>query len=314
MRKALLIGLCALGLPWLTLASENTFLADENITVDKEYPGDVYAFGNNIVVSGIIHGDLFAAGQNISMNGTVDGDVRMAGNQLTLDGTIGRNLQAAGNNILLKNVRVEREADLAGATLTIQKETSIGGQLNYASDIKATIENESGIQKGITWYHDENKAQESFYGGAFLMKKLLGFFGLLLVGIILWALFRPFSGQVLAEMEKPKNIVWGALVLFAAPPALIFIAFTLIGIPLSLIGLATYIVSIYVSAVFVGMFLGKKLLRRENIWSLILGIFIFFVLKNIPFFGIFIALVGIVWALGAMIKTLILTSQNHVAK
>ena len=80
------------------------------------------------------------------------------------------------------------------------------------------------------------------------------------------------------------------------------------GLGLGLVTLLIYIVAVYMSQIFVGAWLGDKLLGKgigagAVLGRLALGLAILRVVRVIPFVGPFSLLVVIVWGLGAYVLT-----------
>ncbi|MCX5996399.1 MAG: hypothetical protein NTV42_02030, partial [Chloroflexi bacterium] len=101
---------------------------------------------------------------------------------------------------------------------------------------------------------------------------------------------------------------YGALVLFLVPVAIAIACALVIGIPLGLATLALYIFTVYLGHIFVGLFIGKWLLRQRAdanstgrlIAALAIGLFVVYVCGVIPFVGCLTDLAVILFGLGAI--------------
>jgi hypothetical protein len=84
---------------------------------------------------------------------------------------------------------------------------------------------------------------------------------------------------------------------------------TIIGIPLSLILFIIYIVTIYISRIYVGYWVGGyvlkklKIVTRFRVLTMAFGLMIVLIVINIPIIGIFIHLVVLLLGLGAIVLT-----------
>jgi len=142
--------------------------------------------------------------------------------------------------------------------------------------------------------------------------RVVGLFGLLVVGIILVTLLAKKVLQINEEMiSRPwPSIGRGAVTFLVVPLIVILLLVTIIGIPLALISIPLYLVLIYLSKVMAGFALGLLILNRMSpekykgslIWPLVLGSVIIMIICSIPFLGWIVNLFLIWWAMGSIIK------------
>jgi hypothetical protein len=90
------------------------------------------------------------------------------------------------------------------------------------------------------------------------------------------------------------------------PVVIVVAAITLVGIPLSLMLFAAYLTAIYLAKIWVGAFLGRKLLRPADatkydwILGLLLGLLILTLVGFIPYLGGLVRLGMVCLGLGAL--------------
>ena len=95
--------------------------------------------------------------------------------------------------------------------------------------------------------------------------------------------------------------------LVCLPVAIFILLFTVIGIPLAIFALFGYILGLYLSKVFMGVFIGDEILgvfsKRDlsPIWSLILGLIVLTLLAKIPYLGWPVRILTMVFGLGAIL-------------
>jgi hypothetical protein len=88
--------------------------------------------------------------------------------------------------------------------------------------------------------------------------------------------------------------------------------FTIIGAPLAIITMAIYLITAYVSKIYVGLFIGRWIIlgmkkkKKDKSFSLLLamiiGVIILSIFTSIPVVGWAISLVATMWAFGAIIQ------------
>ncbi len=196
---------------------------------------------------------------------------------------------------------------------TLKENTSISGKFEYRGNKIAAI-NEQVIIQGDTIHkllpEKISKAKE-FLSSYWIYAKLISLFSLLLIGTLLVSLFEKTSKKIVSELTVfPFNkMVLGLIMLVGIPFTTIIIAITVIGIPLALISMGIYILLYYISPIFIGLFIGNKILNYNNkktdsplIWSMFLGTFIFILLINIPYIGGAVSFLGAIWFLGTIAK------------
>jgi hypothetical protein len=96
----------------------------------------------------------------------------------------------------------------------------------------------------------------------------------------------------------------GLVALIVTPVAAVMLLVTVLGLPIGLMAIALYLVAIFLVRVFFIMWLGRALLSwggREvrNGWALVAGVVVYSVATLIPFVGGGVALLAIVFGLGA---------------
>ena len=163
--------------------------------------------------------------------------------------------------------------------------------------------------------------------------KIVGLFGLFVLAMIVVTLFKKGSREISDQMiNRPgQSLLWGLVLLIVTPIISFILFFTIIGAPLAVILLIIYGVTIYLSTIFVGLVIGRKILgylqnrkavdvktKKEPslLWSVILGILVFSLVVDM-FLGFswegvglamtlltgLIKFLALIWALGAIFVT-----------
>ena len=324
------------------VVNDDLYLAGNSITVDGVINGDLIAAGSEIKVTGTINGGIIVAGGSIIVTGNVTNDIKAAGGEVRIDGDVGDNvLVFTGNLVLEKNARIARDLTLGAGTATIDGIVNgninggasnmemrgvtkgnvtvnidnniklspgaiIGGNLEYTAPRPGEI---SGIVSGTTTYKETPVRKENFMSR--LPGEIIGYFWLLLIGIISLILAPELTQKISDNISvKPlKNLLWGLLFLIITPIVAVLLLITIIGIPLSLILLAVYIILLYISRIYIGLWVGQYVLgklkqeTRSRVLAMALGLIIVVIGINLPIIGGLIHFVIILLGLGAIVLT-----------
>ncbi|MFH1485844.1 MAG: hypothetical protein ABIH46_07215 [Chloroflexota bacterium] len=330
---------------------DDVYLAGQNLRVDGKVNGDVVAAGSNIEINGTVTGSVMAAGGTISVRGEVGHSARIAGGSLVVEGKIKRDLLAAGGSLELRQgAEVGQDlafgvgtANLAGQitrtlsggagqavisgtvggnarietdNLTISDGARIEGNLEYEGAAEGAIA-PGAIIGGQTIYTVRKESPEASQGwqAGDIVRKVVTLLMLFVAGLFIVLVFPQHSREVAEAVQQRTwlTLGWGALVLLVTPFALGVVLITVVGIPLAIVGFALYILGLYLSQVFIGLFLGRAIWKAlswpDTRWwallQLLTGLIILAVLANLPWVGFLVGLAIAVFGLGAMWLSLI---------
>lgn len=332
--------------------NENLYIGGRTITIEGVVNGDVYVGAQTVTVSGEINGDLIVGAETITITGVVNDDIRAAGRALTVGdsalvdngitffgeqlsieegsevtGTVifyGRTLSVdsvVGGDVVGGADDVHLNGSVGGSTylmadaLTVGDSAVIAGDLEYKSPREATIASGATIGGEVDYERVQSGQSDAWSDWQFMLGfQLWSFFSTLIVGLVLLALL-PKPTIALSERIRTRPLVTlgvGALVFIATPAVFFILLFSLIGIPLAFLLLATFLMTLYLSGIFVSIALGTLLLGRmqksekgPNAYlALIVGMVVMFALLQIPFAGKFLALLVVFFGLGAGIYAL----------
>jgi cytoskeletal protein CcmA (bactofilin family) len=303
------------------------YVAGGTIIIDSTINGDLIAAGRTIMINGTVNGNIIAAGETVNINGKVTHAVRVMGKTLNISGTIGRDLLVAGGEFSMDSTSeiggdlllgagtaridglVKGDINSGVKSLTIASTASIQGKLNYISRNEANIQ--SGAQIKGTINHKLPEVKEKQVAGIGLWWIVIGFLMTLVLGIII-VLLAPIRVKAVTESIRTHpwaSLGWGAVILVAIPIFALIVCITIIGLPLGLIALVFYAITIYVTQIFVGLFIGQLIIstfrkvetRAALIGAMVLGLAILRLLRLIPFAGFFFGLVTVLFGLGAIL-------------
>jgi len=132
-----------------------------------------------------------------------------------------------------------------------------------------------------------------------------------IVGILLIVIFPNFSQNLLsyAGENTLRGLGYGFLFVFVVPILITILTVLIITIPVALILLAFYLILLYISFIYAGMFLGRYLLstiRKEEsatelLWPLVIGVVLVTLLPKIPFVGWIIKIILVCFGCGIVV-------------
>lgn len=294
------------------------FRAGDNVAVPLEetLSAGLTIAAANIDVSGHLHKNLTALGANIAIPGHVDGPSKAFGANIDLPGVFGGHVTAAGANITISGT-FEADVEALGARITLLPTAVIRGRLIYAA---AILEQQPGAQVfgGIIpkmtalrsgadagW---AAKALDLLKKGAILFW-LGSLAALIMVGIIIHRLFPNHLERIdaLISVQPWANLGIGLVFLAVVPAAILMALMTLVGIPAAIIAAMLYGIALYISRIFVGLWVGRWIVSRLRktrteafYWPLFLGTTILALIGLIPFVGWFFRLFCMLIGLGGL--------------
>ena len=304
--------------------------AAKTINVNGRVDGDIISVAQNINVTGEVGGNIRAVANSINLNGSVDRNISVMAEDLVLGpnanitwdalimaintemrgkiegGLSGRIAQGLIAGRIGKNVNLNL-ANSNKQSLTIASEAVIGGDLNYTSKEDANISSGSSITGKIT---KENVPINNInWLKIYLWSILFSIFSALVVGLLIIFVGKNISAKILLKIEEIPNklIVPGLIIALILPPLALLLAFTVIGIPLALIIMAWWFIMIYIAKILTAILIGRLLIKKitkkkepSSLWSLILGVVIWWLLFTIPFIGWILSLIAIWLGLGGI--------------
>jgi len=317
----------------------DVIVAGSSITINAAVAGDVIAAGNTIRIKGPVGGSIRVAGNSIDIEKdvarnvwafgstvriakevNVGWDFLGAGANIELKGKIGRNVWASGANVVIANEvggSLESEVGEAGQLVLYEGAVVKGGVVYRSLNEDQLIIKEGAVIDGEVTKKElflpaEQKINKGI-GQVFYFLKIVSFFALLVIGLVLVSLVPKILLQAEEKMiKKPVvSIGWGFIYLIAVPVLAVLLMFTIIGFPLALMIVPIYLITLYICKAIAGFVIGllifNKLAKEEKykgslIWPMVFGLILVFVATGLPFIGWLIKLLLIVWALGALME------------
>lgn len=294
------------------------FRAGANVTVaaDEILAEDLTVAGANVKIAGELKKGLNAFGVNLDIPGSVDGELNAFGANIVLSGKFHNKVNAGAANIVLDGI-FEDNLEVGAAKITIMPTAVIKGDLNYASAILDRREGSQILgqiaQKLKEMEPDEREKRRSKGKKVAIGLKIiigsLSIAALIIVGLIINTFFPEQTENTVALIsESPwKNIGVGFVFLVAVPVAIIIAFITIIGIPAGFIAGFIYGLILYISRIYIGVWIGRKIIgffKKSQItaffWPFVIGIVTIAVIGLIPFLGWIFKLFCLLISLGAL--------------
>jgi len=132
---------------------------------------------------------------------------------------------------------------------------------------------------------------------------------LVIVGVFVNYLFPKKTDAIIETISQSfwKNLWFGLIFLVVVPVGIVIAFITVVGIPAGIIAGILYGIAIYISRIYIGVWIGrrvlgyiKKSMATAFFWPLVVGTIVIALISLIPFVGWIFGLVIVLLSLGAM--------------
>jgi hypothetical protein len=315
-----------------------------SVRIDGTVEGDVIAFTRDLTVTGHVTGDVIAFAEEAMIDGIVDGNVRVFSRGAILQGTVGKNVSAFGRSIDLISkatigggmIVLAGEADLDGkiqrdllgmigrtdldgliggqawihgGSLTVASSAEIRGPATFEGPQQPVVEAGAKLASPIRTEITQEVRRNRRTAARVAIRAIFSYAGALVVGILLLVVFPGFFRATLREASGiglPIGI--GALALITGAFLLVLgVLLLFVGVGAGVAGVMAYAPILYVAQVFVGAWLGNKIMGETSavtsavIGRMALGLLILRVAGLIPVLGGLMWLAVLLWGTGAVL-------------
>jgi cytoskeletal protein CcmA (bactofilin family) len=315
-----------------------------SVRIEGTVEGDVIAFTGMLTVTGHVTGDIIAFAGQMRMEGTVDGNIRVISHTVTIDGPVGKNVAFIGNTFDLTQkgqvggslITVNGDADvdgrihrdvlgmigrthldggiggqmwLRGRNLTIGPTAEIGGPAIFRGFRQPIVASGAKLASPLRVERQEESRRLIFSAIRILVHEIVSFGAALLLGVLLVTVLPGFFRATLRETARiglPIGV--GALALIAGFFLLVLgVLLILVGVGAGLAGVLGYAPIVYVAQVFVGAWLGNRVLGEASnttgaiIGRIALGLLMLHAVALIPVLGELVWLAVALWGTGAIL-------------
>ncbi len=308
----------------------DVYVFAEQVIIDGIVNGDVLGSGGSIDISGKVTNNCRLIAGQILISGDIGKNVTaIAGNlQLLGSASIGNNLVAIAGNVdlsskigydatvIASNLRVSSQIkhDLQGyvGQMRVTSKAVINGNLDYRAHNPIWIE-PGAVIRGTTTHHPsfvhelvEGTWIQGFLVGSKVLAMLMNFIYTFVVAAILIKIFpKNLEAAIHALDEHPfKSFSYGLMLLILLPLASLVLLMTILGVPFALTLIALNIIYFYTAKVYCifwgsNWIFGKLKMKPNRLPIFFLGSIIYFCLAAIPVFGTILALVAMLFGIGA---------------
>ncbi len=318
--------------------------AGPSVRIEGTVEGDVIAFTRNLTVTGHVTGDVIAFAGETVIDGNVDGNVRVFSRSVILQGTVGKNVTTFANSVdLISKANVgggmivfAAEADLdgrmqrdllgmvgrtdldgliggqawiRGGSLTVASTAEIRGPATFEGPQQPVVEAGAKLAGPIRTEIAQEVRRTRRTAARVAIRAIFSYASALVVGILLLVIFPGFFRATLREAGSiglPIGI--GALALITGAFLLILgVLLIFVGVGAGVAGVMAFAPILYVAQVFVGAWLGNKIMGEPPaitsavIGRMAVGLLILRVAGLIPFLGGLVWLAVLLWGTGAVL-------------
>jgi len=243
----------------------------------------------------------------LAENAKVGGTMTMFAGNAELDGRVGGDLLAF-SGLTQVNGTLERNAMIRGVRLKIGPAAEIDGQTKFTGRVAPEIA--AGAKLASAPIVTIRKPGPNYARAGYYWRQTMAWGASFIFGLVVLLIAPAFFGNVIHASHKiAPAIGLGALFLIATPIAALFACVTIVGLGLGIAALLLYFVALYSTQVFVGSWIGEKLLGVGSgigpaLGRLALGLAILRGLRILPYVGWLVTLVMLFWGLGALVLAL----------
>jgi anti-sigma factor RsiW len=315
-----------------------------SVRIEGTVEGDVIAFTRDLTVTGHVTGDVIAFAEEAMIDGIVDGNVRVFSRGAILQGMVGKNVSAFGRSVDLISkatvgggmIVLAGEADLDGkiqrdllglvgrtdldgliggqawihgGSLTVTSTAEIRGPAAFEGPQQPIVEAGAKLASPIRTEITQDVRRTRRSAARVALRAIFGYGVALLVGILLMVIFPGFFRATLRETSSiglPIGI--GALALITGAFLLVLgVLLLFVGVGAGVAGVMAYAPIVYVAQVFVGAWLGNKIMGETSavtsaaIGRMAAGLLILHVVRLIPVLGGLVGLAVVLWGTGAVL-------------
>ncbi|MBN2567721.1 hypothetical protein JXB02_06590 [Candidatus Woesearchaeota archaeon] len=285
-------------------------IAGGQIRLENDIGQDARVVGGTVSAEDDIWGDLVAVGGKIYVDDEVEvaKDVSLVGGDITLLGTVRGDASLTGGRVTFDGI-VMGDLDIESDDITFGDNAVVHGNITYTS--RQALELTTGQARGRIFHITPEQGAAPGMGGlsimAYLGFRLIGLFALLLVGILLLLLL-PNAGEGVAAAVGGafwRSLGTGLLFLILVPAIVVALLLTVIGIPLGLIVAACWLIVLYLSRVWVALWIGDRFWARSKrkphlVLRFAVGLLFFCIVSLIPGIGQLVHIIAVLVGAGAL--------------
>ena len=309
----------------------NLFIFANNVTINSQVGGDVFVFANSVTIGedGYILSNLFACSNKLDVKGaayniysttnnlTIDGyvfrDIRTICNSLNINGMVGRNVFANCSNIKFK------ESEESDENSNITSYGNVQGNLTYYSNKELSFP-EKAINGETNYTPLTSHLDISSY--------IYSLGAIIVSTIILWLISLWISPRLIHNTNKSMSLKKTLQILglgILVPVILTLLALIVLFIPIftqfilliiSILAIL-FFASTSITIININDIICNKLKITKNITKigfLILSTLVIWLLTLIPYLGVVIVVLAMIWGIGNLSYKLFIKENSDKEK
>jgi len=256
------------------------------------------AFGANIEMAGTVNGGMEAFGANIDISGENRGDLRFVGANVTLSGEFFKMVKGMAANVTISGV-FEDDLKVSAARVTITPTAVIKGDFIYSTALFVRKGGSQvlgkviqlGSEEGKSWIksHFPHPKAPDYVGKCIFW--LIATIAFIVVGFLVKT-FLPRQTEKIVSLLRGslwKNLWVGLVFIVLSPVSIALCLGTVIGIPAGIMAAFIFGMMLYVSRIYVALWIGRLLLGRWKasfascfFWPFVAGTILIGLVLRIP--------------------------------
>ncbi|HTV60900.1 MAG TPA: zf-HC2 domain-containing protein [Verrucomicrobiae bacterium] len=317
-------------------------VAADRTEIDGDVDGDLIVWSRNLTVNGHVKGDILSFAQSLQVNGPVDGNIRVFAQSFTLESSVGHNLMAwcqdlelgpkatvggtitaggddldlngtiAGDGLLLGNTidiggTMGHDVTVRAANLTVSSDAVVKGRFKFTGRNEPSVSPSAKLASPLEVKIEKRRYRPNYAAPQYYLHELLFWGARFVFGLVILLLAPGFFFDIEASLKRYGPAMgFGVLFLCMVPIAAILVCVTVVGLGVGIASMLLYAVAVYSGRVFVGAWLGEKLLGASQgagpaIGRLALGLALIQAGTMLPFLGILISVLATIWGLGGIV-------------
>jgi cytoskeletal protein CcmA (bactofilin family) len=320
-------------------------VAADRTRIDGDVDGDLIVWSREVIVNGHVKGDILGFAEELQANGPVDGNIRVFAQSFSLQSSVARNVMAwcrdidlnekstVGGTVTIGGADLNLNGSVAGDGLIFGDKVDIGGSMGhdilmragslsigpsaeiqghfkYSGRSQPEVSSTAKLASPIDVQIVKRSYRPNYAAPEYYWHEVLFWGARFLFGLVILLLAPGFFFDAQSALKKVGAASGlGVLFVCAVPVIAVLVCFTVVGLGVGIGSILLYIVIIYSGRVFVGAWLGEKILGAGQgagpaAGRLALGLGLIQAATMLPFLGMLVSLVAAVWGVGGLVLAL----------
>jgi hypothetical protein len=239
----------------------------------------------------------------------VGGTITLFTGDTELTGHVAGDLLAFGGNFDINGV-LGHDAAFQSDTLSIGPSAEIKGHTKFEGNREAEVSPSAKLGSPVEFILKKHSPEKNYSSARFYWHQTLLWGASFVFGLVVLLLAPGFFFDAERACKKVgQSIGLGLLFLFVTPIAAIIICITIVGLGVGISAIFLWVIAIYSAQVYVGSWLGERILGEgvgvgSALGRLAVGLLILRAVHMLPYIGGWIAFIVVAWGMGAMVLAL----------